>query len=167
LLLLLDIWCCCSWSSLCPWLWLALLFAELIEPEVLLPTELRLWCPMDIFLGMGSAGAGSIIDEEDGRQRRNVDGTIVEVVEVVGVVEVVEGSSGVPTSSFVDADDSLLMRSQGCLRMSSSFGLLSGGTWRHCLMRSWHSWDNRTRKRVSALQICSSRSKGMSPQTMS
>ncbi len=169
------------------WLWLALLSAELIDPDVLLPTEFRLWWPTDIFLGMGSPaptaqvsadGVGASIMEEDegSRQRRDDDDEADEAED-----EADDGCAPttVPTTGSDDAGDETTgamaaeeagaerILSHGCARISSSFGLWSGGTCRHCLMRSWHSWERRTRKRVSARQICSSRSKGMSPQTMS
>ena len=49
---------------------------------------------------------------------------------------------------------SMRMRSPGLIR-------------RHLLIRSWHWWVSRVRNLISAEQICSSCSKGMSPQTMS
>ena len=49
---------------------------------------------------------------------------------------------------------SMRMRSPGLIR-------------RHRFIRSWHWWVSRVRNLISAEQICSSCSKGMSPQTMS
>ena len=56
---------------------------------------------------------------------------------------------------------------QACLRTASRLGLLLASVWRHFRIRSWHSADSLVRKRSSALQICSSVSNGISPQTMS
>ena len=56
---------------------------------------------------------------------------------------------------------------QGCERISSRGILAAGWTCRHCLTRSRHSAETRDLKWTSAEQICSSCSKGMSPQTMS
>lgn len=53
-------------------------------------------------------------------------------------------------------------------RRSSSMRMRSPGLiLRHRLIRSWHSGVRRVRNLISAEQICSSCSKGMSPQTMS
>ncbi len=56
---------------------------------------------------------------------------------------------------------------QGCWRISSIEIRSAGLSLRHFLTRSWHSWVSLVRNLRSALQICSSCSKGMSPQTMS
>lgn len=54
-----------------------------------------------------------------------------------------------------------------CSRISSSVGRADGDSDRHRRMRSSHMGDNFRRKWISARRICSSRSNGMSPQTMS
>lgn len=56
---------------------------------------------------------------------------------------------------------------QGCWRISSMEILSVGLSRKHRRTRSWHSWVSLVRNLRSALQICSSCSKGMSPQTMS
>ena len=75
--------------------------------------------------------------------------------------------AAVPLAAAVLCAEAGRSRSHGWRRMSSRLRRASGGTWRQPRMRSWHSWERRTRKRSSARQICSSVSKGMSPQTMS
>ena len=166
----------CEWASgglkfreETAWLWLALLSAEHMEPEVLLPTELRLWWPTDIFRGMGSPEldaaaaleASTIVDEDDGSSPA---AAFLEDVAAAGGPKSDDVTCMASHGSAAALGGIL---SQGCRRISSSLSRWSGGTCRHCLIRSWHSTDSLTLKRVSARQICSSRSKGMSPQTMS
>ena len=57
--------------------------------------------------------------------------------------------------------------SQGWVASWARLGRAAVSTVRHCRTKSWHSPDTRYRNRSSAEQICSSLSKGMSPQTMS
>lgn len=57
--------------------------------------------------------------------------------------------------------------SQGCFKTTSRLGLRLASVWRHFRIRSWHSAESLVRNRSSARQICSSVSKGISPQTMS
>jgi len=56
---------------------------------------------------------------------------------------------------------------QGWRRISSSFNRSFGLILRQAFTRSWHSMVTSLRKFTWALQMCSSCSKGMSPQTMS
>ena len=63
--------------------------------------------------------------------------------------------------------DSRFIVIQGWRRSSSMRMRSPGLILRHRLIRSWHSRVSRVRNLISAEQICSSCSKGMSPQTMS
>jgi hypothetical protein len=56
---------------------------------------------------------------------------------------------------------------QECWRISSMEILSAGRSRRHRRIRSWHSCVSLVLNLRSALQICSSCSNGMSPQTMS
>ena len=67
----------------------------------------------------------------------------------------------------LEGSDSRGMVIQGWRRSSSMRMRSPGLIRRHRLMRSWHSKVRRVRNLISAEQICSSCSKGMSPHTMS
>ena len=70
-------------------------------------------------------------------------------------------------AAALEGSDSRGMVIQGWRRSSSMRMRSPGLIRRHRLMRSWHSKVRRVRNLISAEQICSSCSKGMSPHTMS
>ena len=74
---------------------------------------------------------------------------------------------GLRWAAALEGSDSRGMVIQGWRRSSSMRMRSPGLIRRHRLMRSWHSKVRRVRNLISAEQICSSCSKGMSPHTMS
>ena len=79
----------------------------------------------------------------------------------------VDVAADVAAGAEAAAKFSRLADIQGCWRISSMEILSAGRSLKHRRTRSWHSWVSLVRNLRSALQICSSCSKGMSPQTMS
>ncbi len=78
-----------------------------------------------------------------------------------------DGETWSATQAATGRPDSRWAVIQGWRRISSMDILSTGLSLRHRFTRSWHSWDRRVLNLISALQICSSCSNGMSPQTMS
>ena len=115
-----------------------------------------------------------VVDMEDGEEAMAATGEMaastaatvaVGAAASVGCEEVAWLVRGL-RAAFVGRD-SRGMVIQGWRRSSSMRMRSPGLIRRHRFIRSWHSRVRRVRNLISAEQICSSCSKGMSPQTMS
>jgi hypothetical protein len=121
-----------------------------------------------LFMSMASEAAPDdpeAVSDDDDDKELGVDAAVDEAVDDVELeLEAADEAAADEEAAVASGRLALI---QGWTRSSCRVSLSFGLTLKHFRIMSWHSWVSLVRNRNSALQMASSASKGMSPQTMS